>query len=231
MPKNMDKQDLCVRIHIRYMPKSGTAGSCGRVSFSFLRNRHTDFRSGYTSLHSHRQWINFLPSLHPCQHLLSFVFIDLSYSAWGKMKSWSSFKLHFFWWLRMWTTLRNTSWWFEFILLKTWFGAMPQYIFGLFVFLVFSFLSYLCIVDTGSYQMYCWEKLFHSVGFFKQWCVKAKSSIRSHVSIVSLNACSTSPCASKLKWIPHFLLCQIQGIGSMLRSLTHLVLSFVLGER
>ncbi|ERE66519.1 zinc finger protein [Cricetulus griseus] len=38
------------------MPKSGIAGSCGRLIPTFLRSRHTDFHSGCTSWHSHQQW-------------------------------------------------------------------------------------------------------------------------------------------------------------------------------
>ena len=36
-----------------YMPKSGIAGSCGRLIPIFLKNRHTDLQNWCTSLHSH----------------------------------------------------------------------------------------------------------------------------------------------------------------------------------
>ncbi|ERE69834.1 zinc finger protein [Cricetulus griseus] len=38
-----------------YMPKSGIAGSCGRLIPILLRSRHTDFQSDCTSWHSHQQ--------------------------------------------------------------------------------------------------------------------------------------------------------------------------------
>ena len=63
-----------VFVFFRCIPRSGSAGSYGSSSFSFLRNLHTVFHSGSASLRSHRQWRRVPPALHLRQHLLSVFF-------------------------------------------------------------------------------------------------------------------------------------------------------------
>ena len=61
-----------------YIPKSGIAGSGGRLLSNFLRNHHTDFQSCSTSLHSHEQWRSVSLTPHPLQHKLSSLLLILA---------------------------------------------------------------------------------------------------------------------------------------------------------
>ena len=69
---------LPVGISSRYMPRRGIAGSSCSTMSNFLRNRQTDFQSGFTSWQSHQKWRSVPLSPHPCQHLLSPEFLILA---------------------------------------------------------------------------------------------------------------------------------------------------------
>jgi hypothetical protein len=151
-----------------YILKSGIAGSSGRSIFYFLKKLQIDFQRDsrlITSLQSHQPWKSVPLSQHPHQHVLSpevLILAILTGIRWNLRVILICISLiikdfeHFF---RCFSAILDTS------VINSQFSSIPQFLIGLFVCFLASFLSSLYILDISPLSEVGLVKIFsQSVG-------------------------------------------------------------------
>ena len=73
--------NIVEHMYLLYELARGNSGSWAIVILNFLRNGHTDFKSGPTTLYYHQEWRSVPFSPHALQHRLSLVFLILAILA------------------------------------------------------------------------------------------------------------------------------------------------------